>query len=98
MGVNIQLFEHTPMLRVLQRESAAAMDMAKALIPKLDTLDGLALIVPMTKCSNIFTFRVTDQAAATEAGRVRFTKSLKRSNIRVSTGTWPSLPSAVISS
>ena len=75
------------MLRVPQGESAAAMDMAKSLIPTLDTLEGLELIVPMTKCSNIFTFRVSDQAAATEAGRVRFTKSLERSNIRVSTGT-----------
>ena len=76
------------MCLVPQGESAAAMTMAKSIIPKLGALEGLELIVPVTKCSNIFTFRATNQTAATEAGRVRFTESLQRSNIRVSTGPW----------
>jgi hypothetical protein len=72
----------------VQRESAAAMVMAKSLLPKLSALEGLELIVPVDKCSNIFTFRVTNEGAATEAGRMRFTESLQRSNMRVSTGAW----------
>lgn len=62
------------------------MEMAKSLIPMLSMLDGLELVVPVEICSNIFTFRVTNDAAATEAGRVRFVESLQHSNIRVSTG------------
>ena len=40
----------------------------------------------MERCSNIFSFRVTDASAATEEGRERFTKSLQAANVRVSTG------------
>ena len=69
-----------------QSESAAAMAQAKQLIPELSALEGLELVVPMERCSNIFSFRVTEVSAATEEGRERFTKSLQAANVQVSTG------------
>ena len=59
---------------------------AKQLIPELCALEGLELVVEMERCSNIFSFRVTDASASTEEGRERFTKTLQAANVRVSTG------------